>query len=133
MTHPHESTLAVLEVVLELRSQLIALVSQHDESSELSAAWEVSSARFPIVLSTLSSPEFLEDHEEALMTLGISGPEASFRVQQFRVLVDRGDLLGVVIDGASLLRTLSHIELLGPSCRAIADFCDGVRSLLTRV
>jgi hypothetical protein len=132
MMHPHESTLAVLEVVLELRSQLISLVSHHDESSELSAAWEVASARFPIVLGTLSSPEFLEDHEEALMTLGISGPEANFRVSQFRVCVDNANLIGVVIDGASLLRTLSHVELLGESCRALADFCDGVRSFLIR-
>jgi hypothetical protein len=132
MTHPHEATLLFLEAVLTLRSQLISLVLQFPEPSDLAAAWEVTSARFPILLATLSSPEFLEDEEERLMTLGISGAEATFRVGQFSASTAGGDVRAAVVDGASLLRTLAQVDPLNEACRAIADFCDGVSSMLTR-
>jgi hypothetical protein len=109
--HSHGSTLVILNAVLELRAELIATVSTYEDVDGLADAWEVTSSRFPIILATLSSPEFLEANEDAL--------SGAFR------------------DGASLLRTVSFINELAEPCRAVADFCDGlssvVRSLSARV
>jgi hypothetical protein len=135
--HSHGSTLVILNAVLELRAELIATVSTYEDVDGLADAWEVTSSRFPIILATLSSPEFLEANEDALLSLGVTGAETHFRVAQFRSLVRDGDLSGAFRDGASLLRTVSFINELAEPCRAVADFCDGlssvVRSLSARV
>ncbi len=128
--HVHGSTLSVLGVIHELRMRLIEMVSASAERDSLAAAWDVASARFPVILSTLSSPEFLEANEELLMSIGVSGAEADFRAEQFHDAVTQLDDFRMLDDGASLLRSISRVELLSEAGNALADFCDGVRSLV---
>jgi hypothetical protein len=122
----------VLDVVISLRTVLVGLVFRSDDLA-LVEAWSVTSARFPVLLATLSDPDFLDVAEQDMSTYGLVGPEMQFRADQFRRCYAESDSVASVLrEGSSILRSLSAIKSLNSSALVIADLCDGLTSQLTR-
>ena len=117
-------TLMLLPLLVELRSRLIAIVDR-SSSAPLTLAWSVTSARFGVLLGALGDPEYLEANNDALLALGLCGPELAYRAAGV-VTVPATHQQHWLRSAASILRSVAAMPTIGPDASALAGFCDAL-------
>lgn len=118
-------TLLLLPLLVELRIRLIAVVDRTSDGP-LTRAWSVTSARFGPLLGALGDPEYLEANDDALLALGLCGPELAYRAAG---VVDSPATQTArwLAAAASILGSLAAMPSIGPDASALAGFCDALR------